>query len=413
MKAIIIGGGIIGMSTAFYMLAEGYEVTIIDSTNIDNNCSFGNMGMIVPSHFVPLAAPGIVSQGLKWMLNSRSPFYVKPSLNGQLIKWGLQFIKHANAQNVQQAALPLRDINLLSKVLYTEMVEVLKEDVGLRKDGIIMYYQTPAVEHEEARLASQAANMGLDVDILTKQQVQALEPNAQANVLGGVHYKCDAHLTPNKLMARLKGYLQQRGVHFLTESEVTGIQTKQHSIQSVRTKKGEHTADIYVLAAGSWSPQLAKMAGVKVPLMPGKGYSVTLQQPTATLNIPAILCEARVALTPMQAQLRYGGTMELTTINQQVNMRRVEGIVNSIQRYFPGLGITMPKQEEVWFGYRPCSPDGLPLIGYAKGCNNLVVAAGHAMMGLSLGPATGKLITELITGKQTSIATTAFDPNRF
>ena len=413
MKAIVIGGGIIGLCTAYYLNESGWEVTVLDKGDFNNNCSYGNMGMIVPSHFVPLAAPGIISQGIRWMFSSKSPFYVKPSLNKQLIGWGLKFMKSATAKHVEASAKPLLDINLFSRSLYTSLAKQPGFDFGLERKGIIMYYKTEAVAEEEAHLAAQANTMGLDAAVLDKAALQALEPQLQLDVLGGVHYRCDGHLYPNDLMQQLIQYLQQQQVRFLPEREVTKIRTSGNKITEVITGQETHTADIFVLAAGSWSPAVARLTGMQLPMMPGKGYSVTLDAPAINLNIPAILCEARVALTPMGNRLRYGGTMEVAPVNDQVNMNRVAGIVDSVNRYFPDLPVQMPDKKQVWSGCRPCSPDGLPYIGYAPAYTNLLMGAGHAMMGLSLGPATGKLLAELADNRKTSIDIDAFSPARY
>lgn len=413
MKAIVIGGGIIGLCTAYYLNESGWEVTVLDKGDFNNNCSYGNMGMIVPSHFVPLAAPGIISQGIRWMFSSKSPFYVKPSLNKQLISWGLKFMKSATAKHVEASAKPLLDINLFSRSLYTSLAKQPGFDFGLERKGIIMYYKTEAVAEEEAHLAAQANSLGLDAAVLDKAALQALEPQLQLDVLGGVHYRCDGHLYPNDLMQQLIQYLQQQQVRFLPEREVTKIRTSGNKITEVITGQETHTADVFVLAAGSWSPAVARLAGMQLPMMPGKGYSVTLDAPAINLNIPAILCEARVALTPMGNRLRYGGTMEVAPVNEQVNMNRVAGIVDSVNRYFPDLPVQMPDKKQVWSGCRPCSPDGLPYIGYAPAYNNLLMGAGHAMMGLSLGPATGKLLAELADNRKTSIDIDAFSPARY
>ena len=413
MKALVIGGGIIGLSSAYYLQQGGWEVTLLDKTDLTDSCSYGNLGMIVPSHFVPLAAPGMLSQGIKWMFNSRSPFYVKPSLSMDLISWGLKFIKSANQQNVEKAALPLRDINLFSKQLYEELSILPGFDFSLEKKGILMYYKTEKVAEEEIHLAATARTMGLDVATLNQAEVQLLEPQTALDILGAIHYRCDAHLYPNKLIPQLISVLKKSGVQFVTDDTVKKIITTNNQIKEVITSKGNYIADVVVMAAGSWLPQLTKMAGVTIPLMPGKGYSFTLDQPGTKLNIPAILCEARVAITPMNGFMRYGGTMEIARVNEKINLNRVEGIVRSVPKYFPNIQLSMPQKKDIWFGFRPCSPDGLPYIGYAKKITNLLIAGGHAMSGLSLGPATGKLVAQLAGGKPTSVDVAAFDPGRF
>ncbi len=413
MKAIIIGGGVVGLSSAYYLKESGWDVTIIDKTDLSDSCSYGNLGMIVPSHFVPLAMPGMISQGIKWMFNSRSPFYVKPSLNFDLINWGLKFVKSATDKNVEQSAIPLRDINLLSKSLYEALAAKPGFDFALEKKGIMMYFKTPKVEEEEIHLAHRAQSMGLDVEPLSKQQAQALEPAIDLDILGAVHYRCDAHLYPNKLIAQLIDYLKNAGVKFETNSPVEKIIKQGGVIKKVITANGSFEADVVVMAAGSWLPQLTKMVGLSIPLMPGKGYSFMQNNPAKQLNIPSIFCEARVAVTPMNGGIRFGGTMEIAPVNSKVNMKRVEGIINSIPKYFSNVQLDLPQEKDVWYAFRPCTPDGVPYIGSSKKISNLFIAGGHAMSGLSLGPASGKLIAELVNGQQTSMDIKAFDPERF
>ena len=184
MKAVIIGGGIIGLSSAYYLKQSGWDVTLLDKTDLSDGCSYGNLGLIVPSHFVPLAAPGILSQGIKWLFNSRSPFYVKPSLSIDLIRWGLRFIKSATQQNVERAAIPFRDINLLSRFLYEELQASPGFDFALEKKGVLMYYKTEKFALEEIHLAAKAQALGLDVTVLNKEEVQALEPGTEMDMLG-------------------------------------------------------------------------------------------------------------------------------------------------------------------------------------------------------------------------------------
>ncbi len=413
MKALVIGGGVVGLSSAYYLKQSGWDVTVIDKTDLSDSCSLGNLGMIVPSHFVPFAAPGMIAQGIKWMFNSKSPFYVKPSLNRELISWGLKFIKSASQQNVEQSAIPLRDINLLSKSLYLDLAATPGFDFALEKKGIMMYFKTEKVAEEEIRLAEKARSLGLDVEALDKQQAQALETEVQLDILGAVHYRCDAHLYPNKLISQLIIALKESGVIFETNCTVDKIITEQNKIKKLVTSNGELQGDMVVMASGSWLPQLTKMAGLSIPLMPGKGYSFTLNTPEKKLNIPAILCEARVAITPMDGHMRYGGTMEIAAVNNKVNMKRVAGIVQSVPKYFSNIDLKMPAEKDIWYGFRPCTPDGVPYIGFSKKIDNLLIAGGHAMSGLSLGPATGKLIAELANGKPTSINLDAFNPERF
>lgn len=410
---VIIGGGIIGLSAAYYLSKEGHRITVLDKGEIVGNCSYGNAGMIVPSHFVPLAAPGMLSQGIRWMFNSSSPFYIKPSFSRELIGWGLQFIKHATTKHVRRAAVPLRDLSLLSRQLYDELAREPGFAFQLQHLGILAFYRSEKAAEEEGRLVKAAIALGLDMAALNPAACRALQPGLQLDVLGAVHYRCDGHLSPVALMNGLQAYLQMKGVNILRNHEVEKIDVAAGSVRAVTACGRQFQADQFVLATGSWSPAVAAKMGVKVSLMPGKGYSFMQDNPDGIVKIPALLCEARVAITPMNGQLRYGGTMELGRMNGKVNMNRVQGIVSSVPAYFPNLEPQLPSAGRVWHGFRPSSPDGLPYIGYSKKLKNLVLATGHGMMGLSLGPATGLLVSQLITGRQTDVSLTAFAPDRF
>lgn len=413
MKAVVIGGGIIGLCSAYYLQKAGWEVTVLDYSEVNVNCSYGNLGMIVPSHFVPLAAPGMVAKGIRWMFNKRSPFYVKPSLDPKLLSWGLKFIKNATEKNVKNAAVPLLRMNLYSKELYEELNHQPGFQFALENKGILMYYKTEKVAAEESHLALKAREMGVDAVVLNKQEVQELEPGTELDILGAVHYRCDAHLYPNKLIPQLLQHLNSSGVDVQTNNPVRNIVIEKGKIKKLITANGEYEADVFVMAGGAWLSQLAKMVHLSVPLMPGKGYSFTYDHPQKKLNVPAILCEARVAITPMNGHMRYGGTMEIGAVNRKINLARVEGIVQSVSKYFPGIRLEVPAENEIWYGFRPCSPDGLPYLGRSSRIDNLIIAGGHSMMGLSLGPATGKVVADLAGHVKTEVDIKAFAPERF
>lgn len=411
-KVLIIGGGIVGLTSAYYLQKKGYEVTVLDKGDITDNCSFGNAGMIVPSHFVPLAAPGMIKQGIRWMFNSKSPFYVRPSLSSNLINWGLKFMKHATAKHVSQSAEPLRDLSLLSKKLYEDLAKEPDFNFGLTNNGILAFYKTEKAGEEEAHLAARAIELGLDMAVLSVNECRALQPGLKLDVLGAVHYRCDAHLYPTKLMNALLGYLTENGVKIERGKEVDQIKVAGNRITKVFTGMQAWEADQYVIATGSWSPAVAKMADINISLMPGKGYSFMEAEPQNRLTIPALLCEARVAITPMNGQIRYGGTMELDKINNRINMQRVKGIVESVPAYFPDLKPALPAEKDIWYGFRPSSPDGLPYIGRSEKRDNLIIATGHGMMGLSLGPATGLLVSQIVAGTATDLKLEPFAVSR-
>jgi len=414
-KAVIIGGGVIGLFSAYYLNKSGWEVDIIDQGDLSDNCSYGNAGMITPSHFIPLAAPGMIEQGIRWMFDSKSPFYVKPSLNPELIGWGLKFLKSATRKHVDRSAGALRDISVMSKLLFQEFEKDSKIDFGLQDKGILMLFKTPKFVEEEKHMAEQAINLGLDAQYLSPEECRQLQPGVEMDILGAVHYHCDAHLYPNKLMRGLIKYIENaKGVTIYRNTEIVKILHEAGKITSVNSKDKEFKGDAYVVAGGAWSPGIARLAGLKVPLMPGKGYSFMVpQEESKQMTIPSILCEARVAITPMNGSIRYGGTMEVGKINNNINMSRVQGIVESVPKYLPNFKPEMPQQKDIWFGFRPVSPDGMPYIGLSNKYQNLAVATGHAMIGLGLGPATGKIISQVLNGQLTEMNITPFAVDRF
>jgi D-amino-acid dehydrogenase len=412
-KIGIIGGGIIGLSTAYYLRKSGHEVTILEQSNLEDGCSFRNAGMIVPSHIIPLAAPGMIAKGIRWMFNSSSPFYVHPSFNSALIKWGWEFYKHANEKHVKKSIPALRDLSLFSKLCYQQWAKELPFDFGYQERGLLMLYQKPETEKEEIEAAHIANDAGVKAQVLSADEVQQMEPDVRVNARGGVYYPGDAHLTPQMLIQNLIHHLKTQGVKLQSQTTVQDFIIDQNKIKTIKTDLRDFEFDQVVLATGSWSGTVASQLKLSLPMQAGKGYSFTLQNVEKNTRIPSIFLEARVAVTPMGNTLRFGGTMEITGVDHSINMKRVKGIVDSIPKYYPDMKVAMPKQEEVWHGLRPCSPDGLPYIGYSSKTKNLVIATGHSMMGLSLGPGTGKIVSELVIGEKPSVNLTAFNVERY
>jgi len=412
-KAIIIGGGVIGLFSAYYLRQSGWYVEVLDKGDLTDNCSYGNAGYISPSHFVPLASPGMVGQGIKWMFNNKSPFYIKPSLNRDLINWGLKFAKSCTQKHVDRSAGGLRDIAVLSSQLYHQFEKDSGIDFCLEDKGVLVLFKTEKVAEHERHLVEKATNLGLDAQYLNAKETRALQPDVELDILGSALYRCDSHIYPNMLMKGLIKHLEDLGVKLRRNAGVTGIHHENSQITGVSAGGKEFKGDAYLIAGGSWSPAIAKLAGLNIPLMPGKGYSFMVHQPVKKMTIPAILAEARVAITPMNGSLRFGGTMEVRKINSEVSMNRVEGIVDAVPKYFPEFKLPVPDPKDVWFGFRPVSPDGLPYIGLSKKYKNLGIATGHAMIGLTLATATGKLMAEAFNGDQPSMDTGIFGVERF
>ncbi|GGG96579.1 D-amino-acid dehydrogenase [Polaribacter pacificus] len=410
-SVVIIGGGIIGLCTAYYLQKEGCKVTIIDKSNFSSGASYVNAGYITPSHFIPLAAPGMISKGLKWMFNSSSPFYVKPRLDSDFLQWSWAFKKSATAEKVAQAIPVIKDINLFGRDLYQAMKTSNEFDFSFDKKGLLMYYQSDKVGEEEWSIGQQGIKEGLQVELLSKAQVETLQPNLNLDIKGAVYFHSDAHMTPTEFMPQLLANLKSKGVQIFENEEVKDLEIDAKGIRKVITNKRTLTADEYVLAAGSWSPLLTKKLGLKIPIQAGKGYAINVKRET-NINIPAILAEAKVAVTPMNGFTRFAGTMEIGGINHNINPARVAAIAAAAARYYPDINITTQEKAAAVCGLRPCSPDGIPYIGKSSKANNLTIATGHAMMGWSLGPATGKMVSEIITGQKSSLNLAPFHPDR-
>jgi D-amino-acid dehydrogenase len=284
-------------------------------------------------------------------------------------------------------------------------------DFHYEHKGLLMAYKHDKAGEQEWEVGKKAIQLGLKVENLTAKEVEILEPKANLNIKGAVYFHSDAHMTPGGFMKNMLAYLKSQGVAILAEEEVKDIIISNNSIKKVITNKQEITADEFVMAAGSWSPLISKKLGIKMLLQPGKGYRINVAQET-NITIPAVLLEAKVAVTPMNGFTRFSGTMEIDKINHKINPIRVNAIANSASEYYKGLQISTEDKEAAQCGLRPVTPDGLPYIGKTTQYNNLTFATGHAMMGWSLGPATGKLVSEIISNQKSSLDLNPFKVQR-
>ncbi len=421
-RVVIVGGGVIGLATAYYCARRGFNVTVVERHAAQRDgTSYGNAGMIVPSHFIPLAAPGMVALGLKWMWSPTSPFYIQPRLDAALLDWGYKFWRAANPDHVRRAAPLLRDLSLASRQCFEEIAAVPDVDFGLVKKGLLMLCQTEHALQEEARTAEQARALGIPAEVLEAKQAAALDPGATMRIAGAVYFPLDCHLAPARFMAALQSQLEQLGARFIWEREAVGFRREgagrlralQVATSPDAAPVDEIEADEFVLCGGAWTSQLAETLALNIPMQAGKGYSLTLPQPRQLPQHCSLLTEARVAVTPMGDTLRVGGTMEIAGLNEEINPVRVRGIVDSFCRYYPEFKPEDFDGVQPWRGLRPCAPDGLPYLGRAEQFSNLWISTGHAMMGLSLGPASGKLLAELLSGEKPSLDLTMLSPNRY
>ncbi len=396
-RVVIVGGGVIGLCSAYYALKNGFPVTVIEREAAGaDNCSMGNAGMVVPSHFTPLAAPGMISKGLRWMLNPESPFFVRPRLSWDLMRWGWIFYRHSTERHVAASRELLRDLNLESRRLFAELAE--EEDFGLVKRGLLMLCKTQHGLDEEAQVAKEAREIGLRAEVLDAAATALLDPGVTMNVAGAVYFPEDCHLSPSRFMASMRRRILAAGGVIESGVVIDGIETRGGKVVAVRGNGRRFEGEKFVIAGGSWSAGLLKTVGVNLPLQAGKGYSLTLDSPPELPQLCSIFAEAKVAITPMGSSLRFGGTMEIGGLDLTINRARVRGIVKSVNAYFPKFSESDFNETQPWAGLRPVSPDGVPYLGAVPGLVNLWAASGHAMMGLSLGPVTGRLVADLLAG---------------
>jgi len=406
---LIIGGGVIGLCCGYFLSRAGHRVVVIDRDEAGHeSCSDRNSGMVVPSHFTPLAAPGVVSQGLKWMLNPRSPFYLRPRLDAKLWAWCWQFLRHSNRRHVTNSRELLRDLSLESRALFEELSITL--DFPMVKKGLLMLCQTEEGLGEESEVARMANEIGIKAELCGPKRLAELEPGIKMKAKGGVWYEQDCHLDSEQFLAALKKGIEHHGGIF-RGGEVVNFRLAGQTVTHVTDSVGnEIEVSGVTLAGGAWSPCLASRLGLNLPVQGGKGYSFTLTKPHELPQLCYLLKEGRVAVTPTGRRLRVAGTMEICGDDLSVDQVRLSGIIDSFCQVFPAYAFDDFEGLKAWSGLRPCSPDGLPYVGAVERYRNVTVATGHAMLGLSLGPVTGRLIRDLVAGQAADVR---LAPERF
>lgn len=413
-RVVIVGGGVSGLASAYYCLERGQSVTLLERGPADHDCcSLGNAGFISPSHFIPLASPGVVGKAIRWLGDPESPFYVRLRPDPAFLAWAIRFWLASRPERSRRAGPLLRDLNLASKALFESLAAATGNDFGLTREGLLLLFQSKGALEEEARHAARAQSLGMPALVLDPGGIRALEPDLTVDAVGAVHYPLDAHVTPQRFCAALTRLVGERGGIFAWNAEVTGWRTSGRGIQAALTRDGEHGGDAFVVASGAWSAAVVKSLGIRLSLQPGKGYSLSLDAPPERPRRSLLLQEARVAVTPMGTSLRVGGTMELGATSLGISPPRIRGIIRSVGRYLPSFTPERFEGVAPWSGLRPCTPDGLPYIGRLARYDNLFVATGHAMLGLSLGPITGSLIADLVSDHAPAIDLAPLRPERY
>lgn len=409
---LIIGGGPVGLSCAYYLLKSGCKVTILDAKEIGKGSGSGNAGHIVPSHIIPLAAPGVVTSALKWMLDpAHSPFGMKVSLDPKYISWLLKFVFACSEANVQRSIKPLNDLGQLSAKNFAQMIAEENFDCSYQEKGLLFLYKTEESFKGGKHEGEFMQKHGIPISVYDKSAVHDVEPAVLDDVIGGVHFTGDSHLNPAVFLKLLSERLRAMGAEMLENTPVTGFESMNGKITKVKTNAVDFEAEQIILAAGALTPSVARDLRLNIPVQPARGYSMTM---SATKQMPGhalVLGERRIAVSPMGRLLRFTGRLEVGNYSMEPNPVWIQRIENSAREYI-ALDEKLDIKEK-WAGLRPTTPDGMPIIGRSPKHSNLILATGHAMLGLSLGPGTGQVVAELVNGKQTAFDLSPLKVERF
>ena len=411
-RTIVIGAGIVGLLSAYELQRRGHHVTILDKGDPGAACSSGNAGWIVPSFSGPLPGPGLVTGTLRSMMDPESPIRVRPEVTRDLARWVWMFWRRCNQADYQAGYGAVAAMNRRTMTRY----DALWADgvvFEMHRTGLLfVFLDARSKHHHLADLALLEPHGYPPPRELSGAEVRDLEPGVAPRVMGGLLLEGERHVRPETLTAGLVARLAQVGVEIRTRVEVTGVRRRgRREASAVITRGGEAEADRVLLAAGAWSGLLARRMGFHLPMLVGKGYSITVTQPALRLGRAVQLSEAKVACSPFRAALRIAGTVEITSPTPAIARRRLAAIRRAASRYL--LDWDRGEGAVEWMGMRPFLPDGLPAIGRAPGYDNLYVATGHGMLGITLGPTTAAAIADLMDGGHPDVDLAAFDPARF
>ncbi len=394
---IVIGGGVVGSLCAYYLSQSGHRVTIVDAGTVGGACSHGNCGYVCPSHVLPLAVPGAVRKTLRAMLSSRSPFYIKPRVSPDLWSWLWRFMRCCNPKQMMESAHVCHELLQSSLRLYEELIAAESLDCEWERRGLLFVFRSDHEFHEyEATDRLLRTEFGVAATPYDGHSMVALEPALRDGLGGGWHYEGDCHLRPDKLMSGLRSCLERKGVRLIENCRLVSFDGQRGMAQAIETTSGRIEAQQFVVATGAWTPMLNRDLGCRIPIQPGKGYSITMPRPHLCPRIPLILEEHRVAITPMRTGYRIGSTMEFAGYDATLNRRRL-GLLKEGASVYLREPFADPVVEE-WYGWRPMTYDSRPIIDRSPALQNVWIAAGHSMLGLSMATATGKLVRELIDG---------------
>jgi len=409
---LVIGGGVIGVNCAHALADAGRDVVLLERDSICSGASHGNAGWIAPCHSLPIPAPGLVWQTLKWMLRGDSPLYIKPTLQPATWAWLYRFFRQCNHKASLRGLALLAALNREVVPATRELVERYGLDCQFRHRGnLYVFREKKNLRKAETELALMETE-GITGRRLGRDEVLATEPALTPDVCGGIFYDVDADFVPDRFVKALSQRLPAMGVRVITGVTVRGmIQSGNGHVATVDTTRGSFKAEQIILAAGAWSTAMARDLGVPIPMQAGKGYSITYKAQPGLPTRPLYLDDVKVGFTPWNESFRLAGTMEIAGMQRKINRQRVNAIKRGATQFIPGYrdeGV-----RETWVGMRPLCSDALPIIGPSRAAPNVIFATGHAMLGMTQGVMTGRLVAELLTGQPTSVPLEPFSPDRF
>ncbi|MCC6757149.1 MAG: FAD-dependent oxidoreductase [Arenimonas sp.] len=408
---LILGGGVIGLSCALFLLREGRSVRILDKGRVGAATSHGNCGTLTPSHAPPLAAPGMIGKALRYMAQADAPFYIKPSTDLALLEWLLRFSLRCNAKDMRHAALARAALLNASRDLLRAVIRDNAIECGFAETGELYVCRSQENLDELAADIPLLAECGVAVELLDSAAIAAREPALLPGMAGGLYFPGDAHLRPDAYCAGLARLVRAQGGVIEEECEVLSLHAEGDVIAHVETSRGRRAAPQVIAALASWSPAVLKGLDLAIPVQPGKGYSITYSRPALCPKTPLVLKERSVCVTAWDDGYRLGSTMEFSGFDDSLNARRLAALERGAREYL--IEPVGAEVHEQWYGWRPMTYDDLPILGFSPRQRNLFLAAGHGMLGMSMSAITGQLAAEALTGRAPSIDLTPFSPARF
>ncbi len=409
-RTVIIGGGVIGACTAYFLARAGVEVVLIEQGEIAEKASQGNAGQMAIGH-PPIPRPGLTWQAIKWMLDPASPLHLSPKAGWSMIPWLLRFRKACSEKQLNRSMQTLAQLGRLTRPLFDEIIDAEQIECDYQPSGILDVYRTRRGMEQGKHGAELLHRFGFDVQEFAADELLAREPAFKPGVAGAFLNKESTSLDPALFVRGVAHGAARLGASLQTQCSAQSIITENGAVRGVATSShGVIDADRVVLTAGIWSTPLAAAVGVRIPMQAGKGYHIDIEQDEPRLSTPCVLGERFVACTPIGDRLRLAGTLEFTGVNDAMRKERLDAIVRGANIYVKGISRRTVYSQ--WCGLRPCAADGLPIIGWAPQTRGLCIATGHAMLGMTLGPITGQLVCELLTDAKSSVDLTPMRVDR-